>query len=221
MDKQKVAVESKIRVKKQKQYLKGYFSAKGMYKSLAAMKIAMRYHSGERKGGQPEISHQFELVSYGLPLFEQYGITFTDIMISALLLHDTIEDYYEQGMIEMISEACGEEVIILVSAVTKWDGFKKVSEDYIRYYNQISLEKFAIIVKMIDRLHNLESMLEASHIFDKKKRIKYLSEVKNFIIPVAKKERQESPEYYQLITFLIRELNTYIKFIERINELDI
>jgi (p)ppGpp synthase/HD superfamily hydrolase len=219
MDKCQIKIESKERVAKQKVYLTGYFHATNMAQSIKAMEVATKLHCGERKGGQPEISHQFELVSYGLPLFEKYSMEFKDSLVAALFLHDTIEDIPEQGTFAL--GFFPKKIRDIVLAVTKDCLFKKTEEDYINYYDKIAEAPVeAIMVKMIDRLHNLESMLECPEIFNKKKREAYVQEVEKYMIPTAKITRKDYSEYYQVITFLIKELKTYIKFIKRINELD-
>lgn len=220
-DKKEIARNAEIRLEKQRNYLRGYFHSRGMYQSLKALEIAFKYHTNKRKGGQPEITHQFELVSYALPIFEKYETIFLDRLISALLLHDTLEDYDRVKVLkDLESSNFDKETLSMIFAVTKKEGFSKTEKEYQEYYNGIVKNQLAIIVKMIDRLHNIESMLECPEIFTLKKREKYIEETEKYIIPSGKQIRREKPELYQPITFLIRELKTYISFTKRINELD-
>ena len=221
MKKNEIAKKAKERLEKQITYLTGYFHAKELKQSLKAMELAIEVHTGKRKGGQPEVSHQFELISYGLPIFEKYEGEILDNIIAALFLHDIPEDADPTlNYIDIIKTNFNKEVFELVMAVTKPREFKKTQKEYISYYENIGQIPFGIVVKMIDRLHNLESMLEAPDIFNLQKRIKYIEEVETHMIPLSKKIRKENIEYYQVITFLIKELKTYIKFLKRINELD-
>jgi (p)ppGpp synthase/HD superfamily hydrolase len=181
------------------------------------MDMALTHHTGIRKDGiTPEVSHQFELVSYDIPLFENNSKELLIEMVCGSFLHDIVEDC---GIsIETIKEMFGENIADMVFAVTKPKGFKKTPEEYVLYYKGIEENNYrGILKKMTDRLHNLSTMIEANS-FDLKKRKEYISEVMIYMIPTAKKVRRNYPEYYQKITFLIQLLKTYCKLIEGMND---
>lgn len=200
------------RLRKQKDYLKKYFKLNKMPLSLKAMEMALTYHTGMRKGGEKaEVSHQFELVSYALPLYEDSPDK--DIIVSACFLHDVCEDY--DVPFETIAKEFGMDVVTTVKGVTKAKGFTKTPADYEAYYKGMLENPFILPVKACDRLHNLSTMLE---VFTLKKRKAYIEEVREFMIPTAKKVRMLYPETYQKVTLLIRLLEMYCSLIETINQ---
>lgn len=200
------------RLRKQKDYLKKYFKLNKMPLSLKAMEMALTYHTGMRKGGEKaEVSHQFELVSYALPLYEDNENK--DIIVSACFLHDVCEDY--DVSFETIAKEFGSVVAETVKGVTKPKEFAKTQTEYQVYYEGMIANAHILPVKACDRLHNLSTMLE---VFTLKKRQDYIEEVREFMIPTAKKVRMLYPETYQKVTLLIRLLEMYCSLIETINK---
>lgn len=204
------------RLEKQINYLNGYFQGKELFRAVNAMNLALEYHKGMRKDGEKEVSHQFELVSYIVPIFEQHEKVLFEDLICIAFLHDLVEDYgYSFTSIESIF---GDIVADGVASVTKKERFAKTEADYKEYYERIEKENVrGILVKMSDRLHNLSSMIGAPS-FTMKKREDYIQEVMEYMIPTAKKVRRSYPQYYQVITFMIQLLKTYCKLIEEINK---
>ncbi len=196
------------RLEKQISYLTGYFHGRGMFMAIKAMNYAREFHNGERKGGEKEVSHQFELVSYIMPIFEKHDLVLLEELVCIAFLHDIVEDYGFSK--EKIKKEFGQEIYSGVWAVTKKQTFKKSESDYIEYYNQMNGYR-DIMAKMCDRLHNLSSM---GPVFSIEKKIAYIHEVRTFMIPKAKVMRTEFPEFYQTLTFLIQLLKTYCKLIE-------
>lgn len=196
------------RLEKQINYLSGYFQGRGMFKAIKAMHYAMEYHNGERKGGGKEFSHQFELVSYIIPIFEKHDLVLLEELVCIAFLHDIVEDYGFSK--ETILMEFGIEILGGVLAVTKKQGFQKILEDYEEYYGQMQYFR-DIVVKMCDRLHNLSSM---GPVFSVDKKVAYIYEVRTFMIPKAKEIRAKFPEHYQTLTLLIQLLKTYCKLIE-------
>jgi len=235
--KEKIVKDSKRRVKKQKAYLKNFFKTHYMKSAQRAMKLAIKYHNKKRKSGQEEVSHQLELISYGLPLLSLEKTYTTERTIVALFLHDFAEDINFSDISKEDLKKAGnpsnmKDFLIaifdtatynLILSVTKKPGFRKTIEDYEEYYAGISRIRNGIIVKMIDRLNNMESMIDAPEIFTIKKREAYVREVELFMLPLAREKRKlrsVTPERYQLITLLIKELKIYSKFIRKINALE-
>jgi hypothetical protein len=56
------------------------------------------------------------------------------------------------------------------------------------------------MAKLLDRIHNYESMINISLDF----KTKYFKEVQEYLIPMAKKMRREEVQYEQIITYLIK-----------------
>jgi (p)ppGpp synthase/HD superfamily hydrolase len=204
------------RLEKQISYLNGYFQGKELFRAVIAMNLALEYHTGERKDGAKEVSHQFELVSYLIPIFELHEKDLFEDLVCIAFLHDLVEDYAYP--LSYIHDSFGDLVQNGVASVTKKQGFHKLEADYEEYYAGIEKANIrGILVKMADRLHNLSSMIGAPS-FTMKKREDYISEVMTFMIPTAKKVRKAYPKYYQVITFMIQLLKTYCKLIEEINK---
>jgi (p)ppGpp synthase/HD superfamily hydrolase len=200
------------RLNKQLLYLSGYFYGKGMFNAINAMKLAQEWHTGTRKDDTPEFSHQMSLVSYIIPIFERHPFVFFENMVCAAFLHDIVEDYGYS--LEQINIKYGSDVGTSVAALTKELFFDKSLEAYLKYYaGIIDAGPLTLFVKISDRLHNLSSMSGAPAAFPKEKIISYVDEVMTHMIPAAKNLRDEFPEHYQLLTFLVRLLENYCQMI--------
>ena len=65
------------------------------FKVLKAMTIAEKYHTGKRKDGSHEISHQYMIVLYLKTLYKYFSDPVAVFIVA--LLHDTYEDYPESA----------------------------------------------------------------------------------------------------------------------------
>ena len=140
-----------------------------------AIYFAKKYHDGQlRKSGEPFYSHPLE-VAY---MISDYNLK-TDV-IAASILHDVVED--TEVTINMILETFGERVAEMVNRLTRDrpDGTKLSVKEIIRmaYKNG---DKEVLLIKIFDRLHNLQNI----HFLTADKQIKVAKETLNTVLLAA------------------------------------
>ena len=140
-----------------------------------AIYFAKKYHDGQlRKSGEPFYSHPLE-VAY---MISDYNLK-TDV-IAASILHDVVED--TEVTINMILETFGQRVAEMVNRLTRdrADGTKLSVKEIIRmaYKNG---DKEVLLIKIFDRLHNLQNI----HFLTADKQIKVAKETLNTVLLAA------------------------------------
>ena len=113
---------------------------------------ARKYHGDQkRKSGEPYYSHPLE-VAY---MVSEYNLK-TDI-IAASILHDTVED--TEVTVEMIQGTFGERIAEMVNMLTRDrpDGAKLSTEEILNNAYQKG-DKEVLLIKLIDRLHNMQTI---------------------------------------------------------------
>jgi (p)ppGpp synthase/HD superfamily hydrolase len=195
--------------------LKSYLKGKGYHKALEAYDFAKSYHehmkqnkdTGEfhidkskintRKDGiTPEFQHQIEIALFITTLKE---VEFEEDTIIAALLHDVREDYNVPDKI--VREKFGDRVADAVEKLTK--EFNGIKKDPILYFAKIAMCPIASLVKGVDRINNVSSMVG---VFTIKKQEEYLFEVQEYFIPMLKQARNQFPQqlmsYHSILVFL-------------------
>ncbi|MBI4991813.1 MAG: bifunctional (p)ppGpp synthetase/guanosine-3',5'-bis(diphosphate) 3'-pyrophosphohydrolase [Candidatus Harrisonbacteria bacterium] len=121
-----------------------------------AYDLAKKQHEGQkRQTGDPYFNH----VSQTAEFVAQWGLDQT--AIAAALLHDTVED--TGYSLEKIKTEFGEEVSFLVDGVTKlgkikYRGVERQVENLRKMILALSQDIRVIIVKLADRLHNMQTL---------------------------------------------------------------
>jgi len=113
---------------------------------------AKKYHDGQfRKSGEPFYSHPLE-VAY---MLSDYNLK-TDV-ITASILHDIIED--TEVTVEMIEGTFGQRIAEMVDMLTRDrpDGTKLTIEEVITNAYK-KADKEVLLIKLIDRLHNIQTI---------------------------------------------------------------
>jgi len=140
-----------------------------------AIYFAKKYHDGQlRKSGEPFYSHPLE-VAY---MISDYNLK-TDV-IAASIFHDIVED--TAVTLNMILETFGQRVAEMVNRLTRdrTDGTKLSVKEIIRmaYKNG---DKEVLLIKIFDRLHNLQNI----HFLTADKQIKVAKETLNTVLLAA------------------------------------
>jgi (p)ppGpp synthase/HD superfamily hydrolase len=140
-----------------------------------AIYFAKKYHDGQlRKSGEPFYSHPLE-VAY---MISDYNLK-TDV-IAASIFHDIVED--TAVTLNMILETFGQRVAEMVNRLTRDrpDGTKLSVKEIIRmaYKNG---DKEVLLIKIFDRLHNLQNI----HFLTADKQIKVAKETLNTVLLAA------------------------------------
>lgn len=181
-------------------FLRGYANGKGMPETLHALNYARKLHKGQmRDGGEPYIIHPltmaFQAISMGLN---------SDELVAAALLHDVVEDCG----VEIENIPCNNRVKEIVLLLTfrepktykeksgRGSSIESLKE---QYYNLISRDAEASLVKLLDRCNNVSSM---AGVFSEERLISYIEETKRYILPLIKRTKEEFPEYQNSLFIL-------------------
>lgn len=146
---------------------------------LKAYSFAEKAHAGHKRySGDPYLLH---LASVGVRLAEMGMGPRT---VAAGLLHDTIEDTSTTA--EDIKNEFGEEILFLVEGVTKlssvrYYGSDRHNESLRKLFVATSQDIRVLIIKLIDRLHNMETL----HFTPEEKQTRIARETLEIYVPVA------------------------------------
>ncbi|MDF2880166.1 MAG: DNA-binding helix-turn-helix protein [Clostridiaceae bacterium] len=173
-------------------YNKGFAMGAGMTETLKALSYARDKHKDQkRKDGTPYFIHPLTMASYAVSM----GIK-DDSIIAMIMLHDVAEDCNTP-----ISDfPVNDDIKLGVKKLTfeVLDGETK-EEAKKRYYNSMLDDKRVIIVKCIDRCHNVSSM---AGVFSNEKLQSYIDETYEYILPLIRKAKDKYPEYSNLYFLL-------------------
>lgn len=121
-----------------------------------AFEFAEQVHAGEKRAsGEPYITHP---VAVSLNVAE---LKLDAAAVSASLLHDVIEN--QNIKIEEIKKRFGGEIAFLVEAVTKvervqYKGVERAVESLRKMFLALAEDIRVVIIKLMDRLHNMETL---------------------------------------------------------------
>lgn len=208
-------------------FIKGFATARNMTYTLKALPLARRIHKEQYRKGLQEIeivsqpvdengnvSHETKtikvklpyvlhvlkvastLISLSLPLNNEE----LDFLVLVALLHDSIEDhdgFFKNDGRELVTEyGFPEEAYKVIKLLSKRSG--ATQEELCEYFNEIKKNKFALLVKMADRSHNVEDLynmkIEKLH--------KYVKETREFIYPLSSYAKANYPELSNGVTIL-------------------
>ena len=145
-----------------------------------AYELAAKAHAKQkRESGEPYIIHPLH-VCMNLTLFKADGAT-----LCAGLLHDVVED--TEYTLEDIEKQFGKDVAHLVDGVTKISNLHFNTKDEAtnanirRLINSLNDDVRIIIIKLCDRLHNMQTLEHKAP----EKRIRSANETLNIFVPLA------------------------------------
>ncbi len=191
-------------------YIQGYAIGRGFMNTVKALPLARSLHDGQYRKGTVEIDgttvrlpylvHVLKvcttLMALDLPLDEHD----LDILYASALLHDTLEDCIDKlprGGLEFIRDYnLDSEILDIVRLLSKRTGSSE--EELSEYFNAIKYDKKALLIKLSDRSHNVETL----SIMKLDKLHKYIDETKTYIYPLCSYAKQHYPELTNGITLL-------------------
>ena len=157
-----------------------YYTGSSRDMLLRAFEYAKRAHENQKRAsGEPYFIHPCAVAE----ILVELGLDAATI--AGALLHDVIED--TPATEEDISREFGEEVLTLVSGVTKLDKivFKSQEEEEAENFRKIFLAMAkdirVIIIKLADRLHNMRSL----NFLSKERQYKMSRETLDIYAPIA------------------------------------
>lgn len=201
--------ETLYKHKKLRSAMRYFLQGRNYHTALRAMTFAETYHNGTRKDNvTPEFDHQVRIAHFVRTLPD---LLYPEDTLAVVFLHDVPEDYDVEH--EVISAKFGDRVSISTELVTKvYHGEYK---NHGSYFDEISRDVIASIVKGADRVHNLQSMIG---VFDTEKQKKYIQEVKDFFLPMLKEARRNFPEQEAAYENIKHMLVSQIELIEAIHK---
>ena len=136
------------------------------------------------------------LMNLKLPLNEHE----LDILYASALLHDIIEDCKDKlpkGGIELVKDnGLDTEILEIIQLLSKRSG--ATEDELLEYFNAIKYNKLAVLIKLADRGHNVETLssmkLEKIH--------KYTKETRDYIYPLCSYAKRHYPEITNGVTIL-------------------
>ena len=150
---------------------------RGYHDAAAAMTWAEGYHSGTRRGGEPEFSHQVAIASQ-VRCFESL-LRHPEATIITAFCHDVREDYDVAD--ETVRSLYGDLVADATDALTK--EFCGVKRPAAEVFAAISASPIASVVKGADRIHNHATMIG---VFTPEKMASYVEETRQYFLPMLK-----------------------------------
>ena len=176
-------------------HVKSYAQALDMFQTLRILPYIREKHEGQFRKGKdkvPYINHPLLLACHALSL----GMK-DDNLVSAALLHDVCEDCDVPVEELPVNDETREAVRLL----TKNKDVTSSSEAGLKaYYEEISKNRIASIVKLLDRCNNISGMAAA---FTEKRMAQYIRETEKYIYPMMETTSNQFPEYANQI-FLIK-----------------
>lgn len=188
-------------------FIRSAASAKGLTQTAKVLPLAKKLHSGQTRKGKeavPYIYHPLMLACHALAL----GLDEDDIIATALL-HDTVEDCGIEAAELPVSQQVRTAVELLSFHID--DGENKIQAKE-RYYQNISENRLATIVKVLDRCNNISSMAMA---FTVEKLIEYINETENYVIPVLESMKHNYPECYNAAFILKYQMLSVLESLKR------
>ena len=191
-------------------FIKGAAITKNFINTLKALPLARRMHDGQHRKGKVKINGQevqlpyvlhvlkvcSTLISLNLPLDDNE----LDILYASAICHDLLEDCYEyfpNGGTELITDHhLDTRVYEVVKTLSKPSGLDEIELN--RYFNTIKYDKLALLVKLSDRSHNVETL--SSMTIDKIH--KYVDETRRWIYPLCDYGKDIYPELSNGFTIL-------------------
>lgn len=169
------------------------------YMALEALEYASHFHTGKRRDGiTKEYAHQLAIGHFIKSI--STSLEHPEETLATVFLHDVCEDY---GIApEEIETRFGATVREAVWLLTK--KFRGEPKAPAAYYQAISQNRIASIVKGADRIHNVQSMVG---VFTLEKQREYLQETMTYILPALKDARRLFPRQepaYENIKHMLR-----------------
>ncbi|MFZ3583383.1 HD domain-containing protein [Loktanella sp. DJP18] len=165
--------------------LRASLARNNMHLALSAMAFAEKYHTGRRKDGSHEFSHQVEMA--GMILASPHSSEREDVL-AVSFLHDVPEDYGVSD--QEISSRFGAVISHRVALLDKTrNPFARIATDPI-----------SAIVKGYDRRHNLSTMRGA---FSDCKQSEYRFETASKVLPMLLYALRRHPRYKTEISHVI------------------
>lgn len=158
---------------------------RGYFQASKALKLASDFHTSTRRDGfTPEFEHQIAQAHYARTL--EPFLDDPETVIAVAFLHDTMEDY---GLTHQeLDKLFTRKITLGTDNMSKIIAGVEKPEDV--YFDEIANCPTASINKLLDRIHNLETMPNA---FDRAKQEKYIAKTEERFYKLADIAAQNFP----------------------------
>lgn len=191
-------------------FIQGYAVGRNMINTIKALPLARALHDGQYRKGTvningkevklPYLIHVIRVCTTLINLDLKMPEHDLDILYASALLHDTLEDCMDKlpkGGREFIEDCnLDPEIYATIILLSKHSG--ATEEELSAYFNAIKYNWKALLIKLSDRGHNVETLatmkLEKIH--------KYIDETRNYIYPLCSYAKQNYPELTNGVTIL-------------------
>jgi GTP pyrophosphokinase len=167
----------------------------GMDQAIESLHFMQKSHSGQyRKGTQhvPYINHPLLMACQAFALHIA-----TDTLISAILLHDVVEDCGVAPEELPVDEETREVVELLTFKMLP--GMTRKESKKI-YFDRIGANRTATMVKVLDRCNNISGMATC---FTSQRMADYIDETEKYVMPLLDKLKYTYTEYND-VAFLMK-----------------
>lgn len=191
-------------------FIHGYALGRNFTNTVKALPLARALHNGQYRKGTviinddevklPYLVHVLKVCSTLMSLNLQLSDHDLDILYAAALLHDTLEDCsakLPKGGREFIDDyKLDPEIYNTIALLSKHSG--ATEEELSEYFNAIKYNMKALLIKLSDRGHNVETLstMKIEKIY------KYINETRNYIYPLCSYAKQNYPEVTNGVTIL-------------------
>jgi len=194
-------IELNYDYEKSRTAIRYWLLGKGWHVAHDALEMGMEYHTGVRKNGNPEFSHQIFQAQFARTLPD---LIYPEETLAVIFLHDIVEDC--DVPIKDIYTRFGELVGVGVGLMSDIDS-QGVDKPLESYYAIMVDSPIASIAKGIDRMHNFQSMMS---VFSDPKKSRYIEETREHLIPMLKSARkrysQQEPAYQNVKHVLLTQM---------------
>lgn len=205
-------------------FIKGYATGRGFKYTLKALPLARKIHNGQYRKGLVEINGKQYRIPYLLHCLKVCSTLMSlslplnndelDLLLCESILHDSIEDnngHFKNGGHELVTEyEFPEEVYETIRLLSKYSGADEFELN--DYFNKIKKNKFALLIKLADRSHNVEDLytmkIEKLH--------KYVKETRDYIYPLCTYAKSNYPDLSNGITILKSKIESLTELTETI-----
>ena len=158
--------------------------------TLRALQFMRQMHTGQFRKGNRYATERVEYINHPLMMVCQalsMGINDDDIL-SALLLHDVVED--TRAELEELPVSCHAKKLVGLMTKDKGSADKETAKE--RYYKELAGCPEAALIKCFDRVNNLSNMALG---FTRDKMKAYVEETEKYIVPLFRVIKDNAPEY--------------------------
>lgn len=186
-------MKKQYNVDKMYTYLRGFLVGAQLNQSIKALSFAREKHKDQkRKDGIPYIVHPLQMACYAVAL----GIRDDDIIAGALL-HDVCEDCGVPVSFLPVNDNVKQ--IVKYMTITPLPGEEKADTKR-RYFRNMLECKGSIIVKGLDRYHNMSTM---AGVLSPEAIRKNIIENEELLLPMMKEAKEKYPELSDIM-FILR-----------------